>query len=139
MENDSSWWSFLGIVVTALGAVFIWFLNQLSKRKWEAHIRREKRYKRFLDSIDGFYENSQCSKSKNEFIRQLRLAWLYCPDSIIRQANQFLESVEKREKKSTHDEKETALANLVLEMRRDMVGKTDLNTTDFKIWTSLDG
>ena len=65
---------------------------------------------------------------------------LYCPDEVIRLGNRFLDTVKKKEVESTDEQKETALAKLVLELRRDMIGKvkTCLKVADFKTWRSLD-
>ena len=139
MEQLSKLWPILGpIVGTILGALVAWLLNQRAKWKWERHIRKEERYVRFLDSITGFYVDSASAPSRTEFLRQLRLAWLSCPDEVIHLGNRFLETVETKDEKSADDEKEAALGSLVLEMRRDMVGttKTCLKAADFKHWKS---
>ena len=137
VEDILKYWAVLGPI---LGGVVMWLLNQRSKWKWEKHIRKEERYVGFLDSLTGFYVGSESGEKKTEFIRQWRLAWLYCPDEVIRLGNDFLDTVKVKKEKSTDEEKETALANLVLELRRDMVGKvkTCLNIADYKVWRSLD-
>ncbi len=135
MEIVASLWSGSVPIVVAL---IMLYWNQRAKLKWEKRIRKEERYQRLLNSMTGFYEGTECQKSKDEFIDQSRLAWLYCPDSVVRLANRFLETVEGKEKKSMLRERETALGNLVLEMRREMYPKTSLNTTDFRLWKSLD-
>ena len=137
MEDVLKLWAVLGPV---LGGLVMWVLNQHAKWKWEKHFRKEERYLGFLDSLTGFYTGSASSETKTEFLRQLRLAWLYCPDKVIRLGNQFLDTVKVKEAKSTDEEKETALGNLLLELRRDMFGKTktSLKAADYKPWKSQD-
>ena len=125
----------LGPVV---GGLIMWILNQRAKLDWEKHIRKEERYLGFLDSLTGFYVGSESSKKKTEFIHHWRLAWLYCPDNVIRLGNSFLETVMVKKEKSSDEEKEAALAAFVLEVRRDLVGKTCLNDADHKGWVSRD-
>lgn len=137
VEGQLSYWVVLGPFV---GGLIMWLLNQHSKWKWEKRIRKEERYLGFLDSLTGFYVESESSEKKTEFIRHWRLAWLYCPDDVIRLGSRFLDTVKEKKEKSTNEDKETALANLVLELRRDFLGKanTCLTVADYKLWRSLD-
>lgn len=137
MEDLLKVWAVLGPFA---GGVVMWVLNQQAKWRWEKHIRKEERYLGFLDSLTGFYVGSENGDKKEKFIRQWRLAWLYCPDEVIRLGNRFLDTVKKKEVESTDEQKETALAKLVLELRRDMIGKvkTCLKVADFENWRSLD-
>ena len=137
MEDVLKFWAVLG---PFLAGLLMWILNQHAKWKWERHIRKEERYVGFLDSIAGFYVGSSTAEEKTKFIHQLRLAWLYCPDDVIRLGNRFLDTVKVKDEKSTDAEKETALGNLLLELRREMVGKTktNLKAADYKHWKSED-
>lgn len=141
MDDVLEIWAILG---PFLGGLITWSLTQFSKWKWERRVRKEERYKGFLNAITGFYQGSESAKKKTEFILELRFAWLYCPDDIIRGGNRFLDTVSANEKKPTDEkqpkdeEKETALGELVLALRRDMIGKTNLKASDYKLWKSLD-
>ena len=83
----------LKIVIPLTGVIFAWWLNERSKLKWEKHIRKEDRYRGFLESIHGFYVTSQDKEQKEKFLQELRFAWLYCPDDVIKTGNVFLETV----------------------------------------------
>ena len=77
------------VIVPLTSAIFVWWLNERSKLKWEKHIRKEKRYRGFLESIHGFYVTSQDEEEKEKFLQELRLAWLYCPDDVIKAGKRF--------------------------------------------------
>ena len=89
----------------------------------------------FLQSVPGFYAVSQDEKLKEKFINDLRLAWLYCPDKVVRAGNDFLATVTS-DSESTEEEKQTRLAEFELELRRDLLGDTTLTVEDRKNWRS---
>lgn len=140
------WSDVLKISIPVLIAVIGWSLNEYFQRRWKRHKRKESRYITFLESSSGFYTNidskEEAKKKKNLFILQLRLAWLYCPDSVILKAQKFLQSVQTGACNSD-EKKERALSEFVLEMRKDLQGKrlglwsrTKLKASDYRFFTS---
>ena len=123
------------VIVPLTSAIFVWWLNERSKLKWEKHIRKEKRYRGFLESIHGFYVTSQDEEEKEKFLQELRLAWLYCPDDVIKAGNDFLGTVATGGQ-SSDEVKERALAEFDIALRRDLYGKTKLTFEDHRIWRS---
>ena len=141
-------------VVTVAGPlvaiVFAWYLNERSKSKWERHKKKEKRYVALIDGLSGFYTTAdpdeakakEARAKKDKFLDQLKLAWLYCPDEVIRKCNGFLKTVSAGNSK-VDGAKELAWGEFVLEARKDLMGKgwlwrkkTKLAPDEFKIWTS---
>ena len=130
-------WAALGPFVGGLiTAVIMWRLNQHAKLAWESRLRKEDRYLGFLNSLKGFYVSSASPEAKRTFLSEWQLAWLYCPDNVMRRANEFLDAVKVKQVKSTDQEKEAALAAFVLELRRDLLGKTSLSAADYNTWVS---
>ena len=123
------------VLVPVLAAIVAWWLNERSKMKWERYKRKEERYMGFLESIRGFYAGSQNERLKEKFINDLRLAWLYCPDKIVRAGNAFLATVDSASE-STDQDKQSKLAEFELELRRDLRGSTTLTVEDRKNWRS---
>lgn len=85
-------------VLTVLAGVVpvsvAWALNEWSKRREAARSRREERYFRLLSQFGAFYESATPDLSgRNEFAREGRLSWLYCPDHIVRALNEFFEAL----------------------------------------------
>jgi hypothetical protein len=54
---------------------------------------------------------------RQEFLTQINLCWLYCPDEIIRKANQLALAIEQGSNK-----KELLAGELMLELRKDLLG-----------------
>ena len=132
--------------IPLLVAILIWVLNECSKRNLEEHKRKEERYIALLKGLNAFYvdADSETKKNeKNEFIHQLNLAWLYCPDPIIRKFYNFLKCIEANGPRKLDEKKELAVAEAIVQMRSDLLGKkfwfwkkTKLKASDFRHWTS---
>ena len=65
---------------------------------------------------------------------------MYCPDEVIYKAYGFIDSVHT-DKQSSDEEKERALGELILAIRKDLIGnkvlsKTALTPGDFRVLTS---
>jgi len=138
METDD-WLKVLlplaSILVPFAGGLIIWALNQRSKLHWEIRSKKEERYRVFLETIRGFYAASQDREAKDRFLNEMRLAWLYCPDDVIRSGHTFLDTIATGRQSSDKD-KEHALAEFELSLRRDIHGKTTLTVKDHRILTS---
>lgn len=127
------------LIPVALG----WYLNEQSKRKYEDYKRKEERYSQLIRSFKGFYTPPSnavqpATELRNEFIMQLNLCWMYCPDEVIRSAYGFLSTVQvdTKEKDATK-EKEIAAGELMLAIRNDLINRkplkhTKLTAKDFK-------
>ncbi len=135
------WFDVLKVSVPVFVAVVGWLLNERSKRQWERYKRKEDRYVALLDKLKGFYVGANPATAKgdkNDFIHQLNVAWLYCPDAVIRKGYHFLECVHTGVKKSD-EAKELAVGEFVACMRKDLLGKkflfweqTRLEASDYR-------
>ncbi len=132
----------LTLISAILVAAITWLLNESSKRRHNDYIRKEERYAALLDNLKGFYVSSHSQQQKEEFIRELNRCWLYCPDIVIEKGYSFLEKVHT-DKKYSDEEKELAVGEFILEIRKDLLPKrlglfkrTSLSASDFKHITS---
>lgn len=135
---------YLKFFVPIAGAVIAWFANEWRKRKWEEYQRKEDRYQELIKSLKGFYVSSwphEDSKiHKNNFIDQLNLCWMYCPDEVIHKAYAFIDVVLSGGGASD-EMRHLALGELILAIRKDLIyGKvissTNLKPENFRILTS---
>lgn len=125
----------LAVIVPLASAIVAWWLNEMGKRRWETYKRKEQRYVSLLKSLRGFYVRSQDATEKERFLEELRLAWLYCPDKVIKAGNAFLATVATGAKCSDQ-EKESALAGFVIALRKDLNPSTKLTVDDHRNWRS---
>lgn len=121
-----TWLDTLKILVPVVILLLGWLLNEYSKRQSERLKAKEERYIALLESLDGFYVSANpetATEDKEKFLEQLRLCWMYCPDSVIRKGYNFIDHVSVGVRKSDK-EKEAALGSFVVEVRKDLLGKT---------------
>ena len=118
-----------------------WLFNESRKSYWQRRERKETQYIALLESLKGFYDHASPATAKNdkeEFLKQQSVGWLYCPDSIIRKINIFLDHVSHGTNKSD-DENKQAVGEIVLLMRKDLLGmkfrlwdRTRLKASDYR-------
>lgn len=132
--SSVDFWKF---ALPLLGAVIAWFANEWRKRISDQYQRKEANYKELLRSLRGFYVGaSDADELKREFLNQLNIAWLYCPDDVIKKGYAFLDTVHTQ-KVSPDAEKEAALGAFVAAIRcdllsRKLVRETKLSPADFR-------
>ena len=129
------------ITVPLAFTVLIWFLNaresrafEERKRMFDERKRREERYVAMLTHLKGFYSEADpmtAKESKDEFLSQLSMSWLNCPDSVIKACYTFLDQVRVGAEASDKD-RECALAAVVSEMRQDVGVPTALTASDYR-------
>lgn len=128
----------LNIIIPVIGAVIVfvsglvtWYLNERSKRIYEEYTRKEEKYSVLIGSLRGFYVDSFNKELRTEFLNQLNLCWMYCPDVVIHKAYNFLLMVQTDQKHS-NEEKEKAVGELMLAIRKDLIRRKPLGKTNLK-------
>ncbi len=127
---------FLKFFIPFAGAVIAWFVNEKRKRAWDEYQRKEPRYQELLRTVKGFYIAAHSEEKKSEFVEQLKLCWLYCPDEVIKKAYAFLDAVNSASQK-TLEEKQLSLGDFVVAIRKDLLSrkitrKTKLTSQDYQ-------
>lgn len=125
-----------GVVLTVIAGFVTLFLNERSKRSEEEYKRKEERYIELVTALRGFYVESFYKEMRENFLRQLNLCWLYCPDDVIHKAYKFLLTVQTSQKQPASD-KEKAVGEFILAIRKDLLSRKSVRSTtlepeDFK-------
>ena len=84
--------------------------------------KQEERYVAFLESLVGFSSYTNDSNAKDEFINQLNLAWLYCPDHILHKCYEFTNAVHG-DTQTSNNYRLRIVSELVLCLRMELYGK----------------
>ena len=126
----------IGAVIVFVSGLATWYLNERSKRIHEEYKRKEEKYSGLIRSLRGFYVDSFNKELRSEFLNQLNLCWMYCPDEVIHKAYNFLLMVHTDQRHSD-EEKEKTVGELMLAIRKDLtsrkpLGKTNLTPGDFR-------
>lgn len=134
---------FIKFFIPLGGAVIAWFINEYRKQKSDEYQKKEMRYLELMKALKGFYVSAfsdpkQSILLKRNFLDHLEQCWLYCPDDVIQKGYAFLATVHT-EKQSNDAQKEAALGEFVLAIRRDLLShgflrKSKLTAQDFKIY-----
>ncbi len=116
--------------IAIIGSVILWILNERSKRRQETKERKEVRYVKLILTINGFYSDKGDKGMKDEFLKQVELCWMYCPDSVIYKAYQFLKMMETGD--HTKEEEKKVMGEFILEIRKDLIQNKELRNTQLK-------
>lgn len=122
----------IGVIFTVTGGFVTWYLNERSKRIYEEYKRKEDRYSELIRSLKGFSVPPD-TKLTREFLDQVYLCWMYCPDEVIGKANKFLLMThEDTGNKYSNEEREKAVGELILCIRKDLIDRKPLRKTKLK-------
>jgi len=85
--------------------------------------------------VKGFYVAAHDEQKKSEFVEQLKVCWLYCPDEVIKKAYAFLNPINSAQK--TFEEKKLLVGDFVVAIRKDLLSrritrKTELTSQDYQ-------
>ncbi len=102
--------------------------------KLEALIKfREEKYSNLLILLQGFVGNTANSETKKKFFDEQYKSWIYSSDEVIIATNKLVSLViDSRGQESDHNAGRKAIGDIVLAMRKDLLGKTNLSFTDFR-------
>ena len=144
------------IVTPLLVAVIAWLLNMRGKLEWEKQLQKIQRYSGLLHTTAAWQGGPGGAVSDSDFEafrKEWRLAWVYCPDSVIVAGNKFLGTMvrmstvaeavqavpendsERRKLLDQYEkERETAVASkqeLWLQIRQDVQKGTKVKRLDY--------
>ena len=120
--------------LSAIISSWLTYYFAIRSKRDEAILKfKEEKYANLLLLMQGFVGNTISGDLKREFFKELYKSWLYASDEVIKSINaaiQFLISL--RGKAPDSDQGIKLVGNIVLEMRKDLYGKTSLDWKDFR-------
>ncbi|MEL7627052.1 MAG: hypothetical protein AAGU15_09365 [Anaerolineaceae bacterium] len=120
-----------GAVIALVAGLITLFINERNKRSEQEYKRKEERYIELVNALRGFYIDSFDKEKRENFLRQVNLCWLYCPDEVIQTAYSFLMMVHTGQKQQDAD-KEKAVGEFMLAVRMDLIGRRPVKSTSLK-------
>lgn len=120
-----------GTVFVLVAGFITLFINERNKRNQQEYKRKEERYIELVNALRGFYVESIDQEKREEFLRQVNLSWLYCPDEVIQTAYNFLMMVHT-DQEHQDAEKEKAVGEFILAVRMDLIGRKPVKSTSLK-------
>ncbi len=126
---------FLIIFPLLSGVISAWitYLFTARSRKDEVMLKfKEEKYANLLTLLQGFVGRTTSGDLKRKFFEELYRSWLYSSDNVVIAINEMVALLIK-ERGNTPDPKKgkKIIGNIVLEIRKDLLGKTNLKSEDF--------
>lgn len=120
-------------IITGLGGSYLtYYLTQRSKRN-EAILKfKEEKYANLLILLQGFVGRTAKADTKRAFFAEQYKSWLYSSDEVVKAINSMVNRLLNVPKGQFIPDGENDVGNIVLAMRKDMLGKTKLSSRDFK-------
>ena len=121
------------VISASLGAWLTYYFGIKSK-KTEAMLKfKEEKYAKLLVYLQGFVGNTTSANLKRNFFEEQYRSWLYSSDDVVISMNNLVDLLISERGKSPDPEKgKKVVGDIVINMRKDLLGKTKLNYQDFK-------
>ena len=125
--------SFFALASAIIGGLVTYYFTSKSK-KFEAILKfREEKYSNLLILLQGFVGETVSFETKKKFFEEQYKSWIYCSDKVVKAINNMVLLVIESEGRDPDPEAgRKAIGNIVLAMRKDLLGKTSLSYMDFR-------
>ena len=133
MENNLIVLILLPIISAVVGSYLTYYFTSKSKKN-EAILKfKEEKYSNLLILLQGFVGRTTSGETKRKFFEEQYKSWLYCSDGVVKAINEMVQLViDSRGKEPEHEKGKKAVGNIVFEMRKDLLGKTELTADNFR-------
>ncbi len=123
----------LPVLTAIVGSYLTYYFTNKSKRN-EAILKfKEEKYGNMLVLLKGFVGNTASAEPKRKFFEEQYRSWLYCSDDVVEAINNMVELVIQSRGSTPNPEKgREVVGNIVVAMRKDLLGSTRLKASDFR-------
>lgn len=127
-------------IITAVISSYLTYYFTVKSKKSEAILKfKEEKYSNLLILLQGFVGRTTSGETKKKFLEEQYKSWLYCSDGVVKSINEMIELIINLKGKEPEPSKgKEVVGNIVMEMRKDLLGKTKLNSKDFKYTDVID-
>jgi len=96
---------------------------------------KEGAYERLLLKAQGFFGESGSQEAQKEFLDEMYKSWIYCSGEVVVAANDLVMLMTKPGEERAKDRYgHETFGNFVLAIRKDLLGKTSLDHSKFKLF-----
>ena len=121
------------ILTAMLGSYLTYYFTSKSKRNEVIFKFKEEKYSNLLIYLQGFVGETTSEEMKKRFFEEQYKSWLYSSDGVVRAVNDMVNLViESKGIMPPPERGREVIGNIVLEMRKDLLEKTNLTYSDFK-------
>jgi hypothetical protein len=121
-------------IVTALMSSYLTYYFATKTTKNESMIKfKEEKSSNLVIALQGFLGSTVSADKKVKFYEEQYKAWLYSSDNVVKAVNDLTNLlIEERGKAPDPEKGRRVVGNIILEMRKDLIGKTSLTYKDFR-------
>lgn len=127
------------LAATIVGGLFTWFVSARLDRRQRMMEVRKNIYSDTIEELSGFYDTATHEIRQNAFKNLLilyRQIQLWASTDVVKQFNKFLVVIDVKNNK-TQAEMGTELANLIVSMRKDLIGE-DIEREEIRRYGKID-
>jgi hypothetical protein len=129
--------AFSSIIGGLIGSYLTYYFNVKAKKNEAMLHFKEEKYSQLIVLLQGFVGQTVSSDLKKAFFKEQYKSWLYCSDEVVITINKMISLIKRANGNSPNPhEGQKVIGDIVLAMRKDLRGKTNLNNTDF-IYTDV--
>lgn len=121
-------------IVTAILSSYLTFYFAMRSKRTEAMIKfKEEKYSNLVVALQGFIGTTASADIKRKFFEEQYKSWLYSSDDVVKSINELIRFFTEEGGQSHDPEKgRKMIGRIILEMRKDLIGKTELTYIDFR-------
>jgi len=129
----------LPVFAAIVGSYLTFYFTSKSKKTESITKYKEEKYTKLLIKLQGFVGNTANTKTKKEFFEEQYQSWLYCSDEVAVAINNMVKLIINSKSKAPNpDEGRKAVGEIVLAMRKDLLGSTNLDYRAFRYTDVID-
>jgi|SRR3989344_2204944 len=133
----------VGLIVTVITifvtSILTYYFTSKAQKDLTTMKFKEEKYAKLLNLLEGFVGITANGETKRAFFKELHESWLYCSDDVTIAINDMVALVKNSKGKSIDPKRgRLVVGNIVLEMRKDLLGKTKLVADDFEYIDVID-
>ena len=127
------------ILVAVISSYLTYYFAIKSRKDESISEFREEKYTALLVYLQGFVGKTASGEIKRKFFEEQYKSWLYASDGVVKAVNNMVQLViDSKGNDPNAEVGRKAVGNIVLEMRKDLLGKTDLKSDDFRYIDVID-
>lgn len=127
-------------IVTAILSSYLTYYFAVKSKKNEAITRfKEEKYSNLIIALQGFVGSTVSANTKRKFFEEQYKSWLYSSDEVVKSINDLIKLLIEEKGNTPNPEKgREIIGTIILKMRKDLLGKTELSYKDFRYTDVID-
>lgn len=123
----------LPIFTGILGSYLTYYFTIKSKKQEAIQKFKEEKYTNLILLLQGFIGSTVSKEKKKKFYSEQYKSWLYSSDDVVVAINKLTNLLKEEQGADPDPERgRKVVGNIILEMRKDLLGKTKLKYQDFR-------